>query len=119
MDSSFLFKKKFSLEKRQEESKKIREKYENKIPLIVEPAKSCTLNKIDKCKFLVPDTMTLAQFLFVLRRRVNLDESEALFLFVDKSLPPTTSLLGQLYEEKKNDDGFLYLSYCNESTFGN
>jgi hypothetical protein len=28
-------------------------------------------------------------------------------------------LLGALYEEKKNDDGFLYLSYCNESTFGN
>ena len=32
MNSSFLFQKKFSLEKRQEESNKMREKYENKIP---------------------------------------------------------------------------------------
>ena len=63
--------------------------------------------------------MTISQFLFVLRRRIELDQTEALFLFVDKSLPPTTSLLGALYEEKKNNDGFLYLSYCNESTFGN
>ena len=107
MDSSFLFKKKkIQFRKKTRRIKENTRKYENKIPLIVEPAKSCTLNRIDKCKFLVPDTMTVAQFLFVLRRRVKLSETDALFLFVDKSLPPTTTIFGALYNEK-NDDGFF------------
>ena len=36
MNSSFIFKKKFTLDKRKEESSKIREKYSDKIPIIVE-----------------------------------------------------------------------------------
>ena len=39
MNSSFIFQKKFTLEKRITESKKIREKYEDKIPIIVEKSK--------------------------------------------------------------------------------
>jgi GABA(A) receptor-associated protein len=119
MNSSFVFQKKFTLEQRLEESKKIRNKYENKIPIIVEPSKSGTLPKIDKCKFLIPEHMTLAQFLYVLRRRIKLSETEAIFIFVGNILPPTSALLSNLYEENKNEDGFLYLTYCNENTFGN
>tara|TARA_B110000495_G_C23028129_1_gene611469 strand:+ start:1712 stop:2074 length:363 start_codon:yes stop_codon:yes gene_type:complete len=120
MNSSFVFQKKFTLEQRLEESTKIRNKYDTKIPIIVEPSKSGTLSKIDKCKFLIPDNMTLAQFLYILRRRIKLVETEAIFIFVNNNiLPPTSSLLSNLYEEHKHEDGFLYLTYCNENTFGN
>lgn len=119
MNSSFIFQKKFSLEKRTSESKKIREKYEDKIPIIVERSKYGTLPKIDKCKFLVSSEMTLGQFIYVIRRRIKLSESEAIFLFINNNiLPPTSTTLKDLYEEHKNTDGFLYISYCNENVFG-
>lgn len=119
MNSSFIFQKKFTLEKRITESKKIREKYEDKIPIIVEKSKEGSLPKIDKCKFLVSSEMTLGQFIFVIRKRIKLKETEAIFLFINNSiLPPTSTTLKELYEEHKNDDGFLYISYCNENVFG-
>ena len=43
--------------------------------------------------------MTLAQFLYVLRRRIKLAETEAIFIFVNNILPPTSALLSNLYEE--------------------
>jgi len=119
MNSSFHFQKTFSLEKRLEESNKIKEKYENKIPIIVEKSKAGNLPKIDKCKFLVPSDMTLGQFIYVLRRRIKLDEKEAIYIFVDKNvLPQTSASMVQLYDQYKNKDGFLYMSYCNENVFG-
>jgi GABA(A) receptor-associated protein len=119
MNSSFVFQKKFTLEKRLEESKKIIEKYENKIPIIVEKSKQGKLPSIDKCKFLVPSEMTLGQFMCVLRRRIKIADTESIFIFVNNNvLPPTTSLVSTLYEEYKNEDGFLYMSYCNENVFG-
>jgi GABA(A) receptor-associated protein len=119
MNSSFIFKKKFTLEKRKEESAKIREKYSDKIPIIVEKSKKTKLPSINKCKFLVPENMTLGQFLHVLRRRIQLDEKEAIFIFTgDNVLPPTSAVVSELYEQYKNEDGFLYMTYCNENVFG-
>ena len=119
MNKNFIFKQQFSLEKRQDESKKIREKYDTKIPIIVEKSKKTKLPNINKCKFLVPENMTIGQFLHVLRRRIELDEKEAIFIFVgDNILPPTSALVSELYEQYKDQDGFLYMSYCNENVFG-
>ena len=61
--------KKFSFDQRQKESKKIIDKYPDKIPIIVQKNKNCTLNDIDKHKFLVPTDMTIGQFLYVLRKK--------------------------------------------------
>lgn len=118
---TYTFKKKFSFEQRQTESKKILNKYSDKIPIIVEKAKGCTLDEIDKHKFLVPFDMTVGQFIYILRKRIKLSEQEALYIFVDKILPMTSQPVSNIYNDykKKEDfDGFLYISYCNENTFG-
>ena len=118
---TYSFKKQFSFAKRKEESEKILKKYKNKIPIIVEKNKNADINDIDKHKFLVPLDMTVGQFIYVLRKRIKLTEKEALFIFIDKTLPMTSSTLGSLYSDykKRTDfDGFLYMSYCNENTFG-
>jgi len=37
---------------------------------------------------------------------------------VKGTLPATSDLMSKIYEEHKKDDGFLYMTYNGESTFG-
>ena len=40
------------------------------------------------------------------------------FIFINNILPPTASLMSTIYEEQKDSDGFLYITYSGENTFG-
>jgi GABA(A) receptor-associated protein len=61
----------------------------------------------------------MGQFMYVLRRRINLDANRAMFLFLEgNTLAPTAELVSSLYETHKDDDGFLYMEYSGENTFG-
>ena len=51
--------------------------------MIVENAKSGKLPDIDKKKFLVPYDLTIAQFHYIIRKRVQLQPETTLFCFVD------------------------------------
>lgn len=116
MDS---FKQKSSLECRKEESARILTKYADKVPLIVTKSKKTQLQNIDKNKFLVPNDMTLGQFLIVIRKRIKLKPEESLFMLVkDKSLIEASKTLSEVYNEYKDEDGFLYITYCGENVFG-
>jgi GABA(A) receptor-associated protein len=115
--SSFKLKHDFQI--RRKEATKILEKYPNRLPIIIERSKKCKLNEVDKTKFLVPNDLTIGQLLIIIRKRIILEYEEALFLFVDDSiLPATSQLLSSIYDEHKDADGFLYLTYCSENTFG-
>ena len=37
---------------------------------------------------------------------------------VNNSLCPSNRLMGVIYEDNKDDDGFLYIKYSSENTFG-
>lgn len=106
-------------EKRLEESTKIREKYPDRIPCIVEKTNKCkTLASLDKRKYLVPCDLTFGQMIFIVRKRIRLSPEKAIFLFVNNKIPPSSSLLSQVYNEFKASDGFLYITYSSENTFG-
>ena len=60
------FQKKFSFDKRRLEANRIIEKFPDKIPIIVEQGKSDKLPKIDKSKFLVPQDITVGQFMTII-----------------------------------------------------
>lgn len=86
--------------------------------------------------------MTVGQFVYVVRKRIKLGAEKAIFVFVKNSLPPTgdwlsfifwiniyscvfnlsfvvtAALMSAIYEENKDEDGFLYMSYSGENTFG-
>ena len=113
------FKTQHPLEKRKEESTKILTKYPGKIPIIVEKNNRTNMPDISKNKFLAPSDLTIGQFLVVIRNRIDITEHEALFLFVNNNiLPPTSAMLSQLYNDYKDEDNFLYVTYCSENTFG-
>lgn len=112
------FKETYSFEKRKEESAKVRTKYPNRFPVIVEKQPTATLNDIDKSKFLVPGDLTMGQFIHIIRKRVELKAHEAIFVFVNNTIPCSSSTIAQIYENSKDEDGFLYILYANENTFG-
>ena len=114
------FENEHELTMRIQESKRIREKYPDRIPVIVEKSEKSpeSLPDIDKRKFLVPQDLTMGQLVFVIRKRIKLDPNTAIFLYVNKILPSTESSLSNLYDDHKSKDGFLYVTYSGENTFG-
>ncbi|XP_050382389.1 autophagy-related protein 8B-like [Argentina anserina] len=107
-----------SFDERLAEAGRIREQHPDRIPVIVEKAAKTDVPDIEKKKYLVPVDLTVGQFVWVLRKKVKLDPDKAIFIFVNNILPPTAALLSAIYEENKEEDGFLYMTYSGESTFG-
>eukprot|EP00300_Choanocystis_sp_HF-7_P033295 c45614_g1_i1.p2 GENE.c45614_g1_i1~~c45614_g1_i1.p2 ORF type:complete len:128 (+),score=25.49 c45614_g1_i1:28-384(+) len=116
MSSSF--KQEHPFEKRKGEADRILSKYPDRIPVICEKAERSNIPDIDKKKYLVPCDLTVGQFVYVIRRRIKLSPEKAIFIFVDNVLPPTAALMSSVYEEHKADDGFLYVTYSGENSFG-
>ncbi|KAL9262025.1 Autophagy-related protein [Drosera capensis] len=112
------FKLEHPLERRQAESGRIRGKYPDRVPVIVERAEKTDIPDIDKKKYLVPSDLTIGQFVYVVRKRIKLSPEKAIFIFVKNILPPTAALMSTVYEEHKDEDGFLYMTYSGENTFG-
>ena len=115
----FKFQKTHPFERRKNESSRIRKKYPDKIPVIVENSPRSDVPLIDKSKYLLPADLTVGQFVYVIRKRIVLNQEKALYVFIqNKILPPTAAMMSTIYEQYKDDDGFLYISYACESTFG-
>lgn len=106
------------IEKRKEESERICSKFQDRIPVICERIPDSDIPDIDKRKYLVPADLTVGQFVYVIRRRIHLPSEKAIFIFVKDILPPTAALMSTIYDQYKDDDGFLYVVYSGENTFG-
>lgn len=117
---SFDFQKLHTFEKRREESTRIRSKYPDRIPIICEVySKDRKEIDLDKNKYLVPADLSVGQFIYVIRKRVKLKPEKAVYIHTENSvLPATSQIVGNLYKDNKNEDGFLYLIISTESTFG-
>ncbi|MEW5313955.1 MAG: hypothetical protein WDW38_005485 [Sanguina aurantia] len=112
------FKEEHPLDKRRAEAARIKEKYPDRIPVIVEKAEKSDIPDIDKKKYLVPADLTVGQFVYVIRKRIKLSPEKAIFIFVKAVLPATAALMSSIYDEHKDEDGFLYITYSGENTFG-
>ena len=100
-------------------AKDLRDKYPDRIPVIVSKSQSCNLNEIDKCKYLVPDNYTVGQFVYIIRKRIVIPKEKAIFIFfIENVLFPTSALMSEMYDKYKDKDGFLYITYSGENTFG-
>jgi GABA(A) receptor-associated protein len=107
-------------ELRRKEAVTVRHKYPDRVPVICERAvtSSSRVPEIKKKKYLVPQDVTVGQFTCIIRRQLQMDHAAAIFLFVNGALPPVGARMDEIYREHKDPDGFLYLAYSGESTFG-
>jgi GABA(A) receptor-associated protein len=85
--------------------------------VICEKVEKSDIAAIDKKKYLVPSDLTVGQFSYVIRKRIKLPSEKAFFIFINEVLPPNATLMSSIYEEHKDEDGFLYISYDPFMTF--
>mgnify|MGYP004708394943 CR=1 FL=1 len=97
---------------------RILKKFPDRIPVICEKVEKSDIQEIDKRKYLVPSDLTVGQFVYVIRKRIQLPPEKAIFIFIKDILPPTAALMLSIYEEHKDEDGFLYVLYSGENTLG-
>ena len=114
-----MYKSKHTFDKRLDENTKIRTKHPDHCPIICERDVNCSnVPLIDKTKYLVPRDLTMGQFAYIIRQRLKLKSEIAIFLFIGNVIPPTSALIKRIYEDYKEQDGFLYVKYSGENTFG-
>ena len=112
------FKQKYTFEARQKESSRVLNTYQEKIPIICEKHNTSTILNIDKNKYLAPFNISVAQFIYIIRRRMSLPSEKAIFIFINGIIPASSSLLLDYYIQHKDPDGFLYITFASENVFG-
>jgi len=90
-------------------------KYPDRVPVIAATTGDLYL---DKNRFLVPRDMTVGQFTMHVRKRLEMKATEALFVLVDKTLPPVSATMDTIYKQHAGNDQFLHLTFCKENVFG-
>ncbi|XP_039759924.1 uncharacterized protein LOC120633679 [Pararge aegeria] len=105
---------------RKEEVIAIKNKFPTKIPLIVERYhKERNLPTLDKTKFLVPEDITMSQFLVIIRQRIRIKPNQALYLIINnRSMLSMSLTMAQAYENFGDEDGYLYITYASQEVFG-
>jgi GABA(A) receptor-associated protein len=94
-----------------DEAIKLREKYPDRIPVVVNTTDDLVINR---SKYLVPQDLTLGEFIIVLRKRINIKACEAIYMFINGKIYPSNMQLKTICGE----NNFINVSVAKESTFG-
>lgn len=110
-------------EKRAAEAKRIRAKYSDRIPVVCEKHSRSQLPDIEKKKFLVPSTMLLGEFKYIIHKHISqtpdaLAADQTIYLFVNGSSPKASTQMSEVYQQYHSEDEFLYMVYSAENTLG-
>ena len=107
-----------SVERRRETALRMLKKYPEKIPVILLKDPVCKLDNIRSQKILVDHWLSIAQLLYILRTRISMKETEALYLFFKNDLLPSNTTMREAYDRYREMDDILYITYSCETTFG-
>lgn len=116
------FKERHTVEELTKKATELRQKYPAQVPIIVEKTEKSKLPALEKEKFLVPLDITVGQFIHIIRKRLKLNSTTALFIFVKSkgrwNMIPVSALISQVYKEHADPTGFIFVNYSGENTFG-
>jgi GABA(A) receptor-associated protein len=103
-----------------EEFHRLSRNFPDRIPVFVLRAKGCApdVPHLPKKKFIVPKSLNVGQFVYIIRRQLSMPPEMAMFLFAANTLPTTGTLMVELYQQYKSEDGALRVVYTSESVFG-
>lgn len=102
---------------RMRESRRIREKYRDRIPVLIDIDRRLQ-DRMKKFKYLVPMEHTLATFFQYVKSKVIINPIDALYVTANDAMPPLSYRLDRLYQEFPRVDGFMLLKFRLETSFG-
>ena len=104
---------------RKNEATTIMEKYPDRVPVVIEKAPTSSHQLLDKSKYLIPRDLIATHLIYIIRKRLTLPDQSALYLFVNGShLITGAHTMNYVYNHYMDKDGFLYITYTDEATFG-
>lgn len=101
-----------------EQIARLRMKYPDKVPTYITKLKGSSAPDIIKSKFLVPADIPLSSFMYVIRKWIKVKPEQAIFFFINDTMPSMTMTMEQLYFAHKTETGVLEMTYSAENTFG-
>lgn len=97
---------------------RLRQKFPTHVFVLVKKgAKAVGIPTIDKNKYIVSATLTFGEFMFIIRKRMQMGPEKALFLFVGNTIPVASSTMGEV-NKHYGRNGYLEVFYTGESVFG-
>jgi len=103
--------------KRKEMADKINDKFFDRIPVYMGRHNKCRVT-LKHYKYLVPEELTVNQMRTKLMYNDTLDSRKAIFFYCNDRLITGNSNIRDIYNKYKSDDGFLYITFCDESVMG-
>ena len=91
--------------------------HKKKVPIIIQLTENSNI-ELDKLKYIVPTDLTLQQFHCILSKYIKKNEKQSVIMFINNTLPVSSESIGSLYNQYKDNDGFLYITIRKENTFG-
>lgn len=112
------------LETRKKEYKRVTtsKKGKGRVPVICQPQKNSKFDKenVKTLKFCCNRDLQYGRLQYLIRNRLpeTVKPSEAIYLMVNNKIPIMCEKVFETHDREKSPDGFLYVTYCAENTFG-
>jgi GABA(A) receptor-associated protein len=94
----------------------LQKKYPDRIPILLR--KGAGSIEIKRRKYLVPSSITFANFIHSIRKTYTIPPEKAMFFYINETLPSNSESMALIYQKWKNADGMLVVTYSEENTFG-
>ena len=109
------------LAERKQRLERLASKNPEKIPIIFEKHRNSKMTAgAEDSKFISTRNIKLGEFTKQLRDMWKLKEDTSLFFSCgDRTVLKADVLIGDLYDQYKEEDGYLYIQYREVETFGN
>ena len=87
----------------------IKKFHSDKVPILLRKAPGSKLRQLTNNKILILKSFNVYKLIMVIKKKIELDKSEAIYLFVNNSLLQAGQTLEEVYEKHVAEDGFLYV----------
>lgn len=90
----------------------------NTAQVICQKLAGADLPQLAEERLLLPCNFTVGNLTTFIRSHIKISPEKSIFLFVNNTLLPAHQELLTVYKERHDLDGFLYILYSGENSFG-
>lgn len=110
---------KYSFKERCDHFEQIKLKYPDRIPIIIEKSEKCKeLEALQHSSLLVHKNTPMVDIIRTIKNNLKLEPTKSIYIMVGNYAPMLGESVESIYNRHKAPDGFLYIVYLTQNTFG-